>query len=229
MPPSGGSPDWGIPCVPQPSPSAESMCVAEHARNFLRRSRCAAYGDEFFLYEKMGRRAIVPAEGTSEAGTEIPHPYTPKRRESKGTRPLGRGLGTASPRSSPFKPALRLRRGLGCFLPAGGFSAPKGAGGPIRHRAPRRRAPGSRPAPAPLRSGRYRAGRRPFGSSPPGGDPLPQPGSPRPGGGAPPRRPLPAPAGTPATPSIGGSAGAAPPQRRSPAPAGHSGAPGCSA
>ena len=47
---------------------AESMSVTEHARNSLRRSFCAAYGDEFFLYEKMGRRAIVPAGRISEAG-----------------------------------------------------------------------------------------------------------------------------------------------------------------
>ena len=71
MPPPGGSPDWGIPCVPPKPLLAESMSVAEHARNFLRRSRCAACGDEFFLYEKMGRRAIVLAEGISEAGNEI--------------------------------------------------------------------------------------------------------------------------------------------------------------
>ena len=44
---------------------AESMSVVGHARNFLRRSLCAAYGAEFFLYEKMGRRAIVPAGSVS--------------------------------------------------------------------------------------------------------------------------------------------------------------------
>ena len=68
MPPPGGSPDWGIPCVAQRSPSAESMSAAEHARDSLRRNLRAAYGDEFFLYEKMGRRAIVLVESTSEAG-----------------------------------------------------------------------------------------------------------------------------------------------------------------
>ena len=64
MPPSGGSPDWGIPCVPQRCPLAESMGVAEPARTSLRRTVCAACGAEFFLYEKMGRRAIVPAGST---------------------------------------------------------------------------------------------------------------------------------------------------------------------
>ena len=47
---------------------AESMYVAEPARNFLRRTFCAACGAEFFLYEKMGKRAIDHAENTSEAG-----------------------------------------------------------------------------------------------------------------------------------------------------------------
>ncbi len=70
MPPTGGSPDWRIPCVAQCSPSAESMSVAEHAREFLRRSLCAAYGAEFFLYEKMGRRAIDHAGSTNEAGSK---------------------------------------------------------------------------------------------------------------------------------------------------------------
>ncbi len=69
MPPSGGSPDWGIPCVPQRCPLAESMGVAEPARTSLRRTVCAACGAEFFLYEKMGRRAIVPAGSISEAGS----------------------------------------------------------------------------------------------------------------------------------------------------------------
>ncbi len=46
---------------------AECMSVTEHARNTLRRSFCAACWDEFFLYEKMGRRAIVSAGNTSEA------------------------------------------------------------------------------------------------------------------------------------------------------------------
>ena len=68
-PPSGGSPDWGIPCVPQRCPLAESMSVAEPARTSLRRTVCAACGAEFFLYEKMGRRAIVPAGSISEAGS----------------------------------------------------------------------------------------------------------------------------------------------------------------
>ena len=70
---------------------AESMSVSEHARNFLRRSCCAAYGDEFFLYEKMGRRAIVLAgsisgEGsTSEAGGRALAPVpTPKKMGIQG-------------------------------------------------------------------------------------------------------------------------------------------------
>ncbi len=53
---------------------AGSMSVAEHARDFLRRNLCAAYGDEFFLYEKMGRRAIDLVGSISEAGTEILSP-----------------------------------------------------------------------------------------------------------------------------------------------------------
>ncbi len=57
------------PCVAQCSPSAESMSVAGHARSSLRRSCCAAYGAEFFLYEKMGRRAIVHEGSGSEAGS----------------------------------------------------------------------------------------------------------------------------------------------------------------
>ena len=75
----------------------ESMSAAEHARDFLRRTFCAAYGDEFFLYEKMGRRALLPAWSTSEAEAEILPPITPKRRESKGTRPLGRRLAGSRP------------------------------------------------------------------------------------------------------------------------------------
>ena len=55
---------------------AESMSVSEHARNFLRRSCCAAYGDEFFLYEKMGRRAIVSVESISEEGPPTSKKFT---------------------------------------------------------------------------------------------------------------------------------------------------------
>ena len=47
-------------CSLQKVPSA-----AEHARDFLRRSLCAARRAEFFLYEKMGRRAIVFEESIS--------------------------------------------------------------------------------------------------------------------------------------------------------------------
>ncbi len=42
--------------------------------------RCAAYWDEFFLYEKMGRRAIDHEGSTSEEG---PHPQK-NLWESKG-------------------------------------------------------------------------------------------------------------------------------------------------
>ena len=67
-------------CLLQNVPS-----VTEHARDFLRRSLCAAYGAEFFLYEKMGRRAIVPAESSSEVGGRAQAPVpTPKITGSKG-------------------------------------------------------------------------------------------------------------------------------------------------
>ena len=48
---------------------AESMSVTEHARDSLRRTVCIACWNEFFLYEKMGRRAIVLAGSNSEAGS----------------------------------------------------------------------------------------------------------------------------------------------------------------
>ena len=51
-------------------PVPHQASYAEPARDFLRRSLCAAYGAEFFLYEKMGRRAIVPAGSASEAGSK---------------------------------------------------------------------------------------------------------------------------------------------------------------
>ena len=63
---------------------AESMSVTEHARDILRRTFCAARGAEFFLYEKMGRRAIVSAGSISEAGTEILHPHNPKKMGIQG-------------------------------------------------------------------------------------------------------------------------------------------------
>ena len=54
-----------------PSPSLQKVPSAEeHARDFLRRSLCAARRAEFFLYEKMGRRAIGLAGSTSEAGSK---------------------------------------------------------------------------------------------------------------------------------------------------------------
>ncbi len=90
MPLPGGSPDWGIPYMAQRFTPAESMSVTEPARNSLRRTFCAAYGAEFFLYEKMGRRAIDHEGSISEVGgraqAPVPTP-TPKRWESKGTRP----------------------------------------------------------------------------------------------------------------------------------------------
>ena len=71
---------------------AESMSAAEHARNFLRRSLCAARGDEFFLYEKMGRRAIGHAGSISEAGgraqAPVPTPYPQKDGNPRGARAL---------------------------------------------------------------------------------------------------------------------------------------------
>ena len=66
---------------------AESVSVAEHARDCLRRSPCAAYGAEFFLYEKMGRRAIDHAGSTSEAGSNKSVqtcPLTPKKTGIQG-------------------------------------------------------------------------------------------------------------------------------------------------
>ncbi len=97
---------------------AESMCVAEPARNFLRRSRCAAYGDEFFLYEKMGRRAIVSAGSASGAGTEIQHPIPPKitgiqgdldpRCAASGASQSARQRLAALPLSSPPKLQERM-------------------------------------------------------------------------------------------------------------------------
>ena len=50
----------------------------------------------FFLYEKMGRRAIDHAESVSKAGTEILPPITPKRWDSKGTRPFGESRALAA-------------------------------------------------------------------------------------------------------------------------------------
>ncbi len=56
-------------CVAQRCLLQKVPSVTEHARDFLRRSLCAAYGAEFFLYEKMGRRAIDHEGSTSEAGS----------------------------------------------------------------------------------------------------------------------------------------------------------------
>ncbi len=46
MPPTGGSPDWRIPCVAQRFTPQTVPSVTEHARDCLRRSLCAAYGAE---------------------------------------------------------------------------------------------------------------------------------------------------------------------------------------
>ncbi len=95
MPPSGGSPDWGIPCV-SPNPLlAESVSVAEHARDSLRRSPYPARGNEFFLYEKMSRGAIDHEGSTSEVGgrAQAPVPTPPPQKEGI---PLGGARGRAS-------------------------------------------------------------------------------------------------------------------------------------
>ena len=55
------------------------MSVTEHARDFLRRSLCAAYGDEFFLYEKMGRRAIDHVGSISETKIWSYPTHNPKK------------------------------------------------------------------------------------------------------------------------------------------------------
>ena len=88
--------------------AAEGMRAAEHARNFLRRSLCVACRDEFFLYEKMGRRAIVHEGSTSEAGTEILPPITPKEGIPKGRVPLAR----AREQSSRGLSRPRMQRAL---------------------------------------------------------------------------------------------------------------------
>jgi hypothetical protein len=81
----------GIPSVAQILSLQKVPSVTEHARNFLRRSLCAAYGAEFFLYEKMGRRAIVPAGSTSEAGgraqAPVPTPHPQKDGNPRGHVP----------------------------------------------------------------------------------------------------------------------------------------------
>ena len=123
---------------------AESMSVAEHARNFLRRSCCAAYGDEFFLYEKMGRRAIVSAESNNEAGStsEVggagarPVP-TPKKMGIQGDASLWRVLESRALEVFPAKGGLAmqpeakrnwLRYGLSGLI-AGVLNGIFGAGG----------------------------------------------------------------------------------------------------
>ncbi len=87
------------------SPAPHWGFCAEPARSFLRRSLCAAYGDEFFLYEKMGRRAIDHEGSTSEEGPPPPKKFmgiqggldprcVVKRRiaEAWGQRPQGLAL-----------------------------------------------------------------------------------------------------------------------------------------
>ena len=80
MPPLGGSPDWGMPYVVQCPLPAESMSAAEPARNFLRRTFCAAYGAEFFFTKKWvgGRSSLRKYQRGSEAGTKILPPIPPK-------------------------------------------------------------------------------------------------------------------------------------------------------
>ena len=72
MPPLGGSPDWGIPYVVQCPLPAESMSAAEPARNFLRRTFCAAYGNEFFFTKKWvgGRSSLREYQRGSEAARQ---------------------------------------------------------------------------------------------------------------------------------------------------------------
>ena len=92
MPPSGGSPAWGgsvhstVFPPPQKVPS-----VIEHARDFLRRSLYPACWDELFLYEKVGRRAIVSAGSISEAGGDGQSPSPPPYPQKTGIQ------GDASP------------------------------------------------------------------------------------------------------------------------------------
>jgi hypothetical protein len=88
----------GISNVAPCSLPVESMSAAEHARDFLRRTVCAAYGDEFFLYEKMGRRAIVIVGSVSGEG-----PPPPKKiyGNPRGFNPLGECSRAELSRSCP--------------------------------------------------------------------------------------------------------------------------------
>ncbi len=58
----------GIPGVAQCCSLQKVPSAAEHVRSSLRRNLCAACWNEFFLYEKMGRRAIDHAGNISEVG-----------------------------------------------------------------------------------------------------------------------------------------------------------------
>ncbi len=73
------------PCHAESLIHAWGFC-AEHARNSLRRSPCPACRAEFFLYEKMGRRAIGHAGSISEEG---PHPPKKIYGNPRGFNPLG--------------------------------------------------------------------------------------------------------------------------------------------
>ena len=109
---------------------ADSRCVvlaAPHA------------GMNLFLYEKVGRRAIVPAGSTSEAGgraqAPVPTP-SPKRRESKGTSPLGECSRAEPSRSSEHAEITLQRRAFGA-----GRTGRRGRGRRRKGKTQRRRIP----------------------------------------------------------------------------------------
>ena len=99
---------------------------------------CAAHGDEFFLYEKMGRRAIVSAESISEAGGRAQAPVpTPKKMGIQGDASLWRVLESRALEVFPAKGGLAmqpeakrnwLRYGLSGLI-AGVLNGIFGAGG----------------------------------------------------------------------------------------------------
>ena len=104
MPPPGGSPDWGIPYVVQCSPSAQSMCAAQPARNSLRRSFCAACWAEFFLYKKWvgGRSSLREVSAGQGVKSQPPPLCALKKMGIQGEpAPLGRCSRAEPLRSSP--------------------------------------------------------------------------------------------------------------------------------